>query len=692
MHTQTTRPSPRPAEPESRYRTQPTPASADSLPAQLPSRVVVENVQPEIDEGRFPVKRTVGEEVVVTADIFADGHDVLAAVLRYRHASSPDWIEVAMEAQPNDRWTGRFLVTAMGRYEYTIQAWVDRFASWRKDLSKKAAAEQDVTSDLLEGAEIVKEAADRAPGTDGDWLRRHAEVLARSGDPAARVRVALDPALATVMARQADRSRGTAYSRALGVWVDRERARYGAWYEVFPRSTAAESGRHGTLQDLTQRLPYVAGMGFDVLYLPPIHPVGRSFRKGPNNSLAAEPKDPGSPWGIGSAEGGHKAVNPQLGTLADFDRLLAAAGELGLEVALDVAFQCSPDHPYVREHPEWFRHRPDGSIKYAENPPKKYQDIYPLDFECAEWRALWQEMLSVVLFWADRGVRIFRVDNPHTKPFHFWEWLIAQVRERYPDAVFLAEAFTRPKVMKYLAKGGFSQSYSYFTWRNAKHELIEYFTELTQTECREYMRPNLFANTPDILHEFLQTGGPPAFRIRLLLAATLGASYGIYGPAFENCVNQPLRSGSEEYLDSEKYQIRHWDWDSPSVFRELIALVNQVRRENPALQYDQRLRFYPVDNDRLLFYGKTLPDLSNIILVIVNLDPHWTQSGWVKVPLEELGLRADEPYQVHDLLSGGRFLWQGEANFVQLDPHTIPAHILRVRRKVKTERDFDYFM
>ncbi len=692
MQTQTTRPSPRTAEPDSRYRTMPTPAAADSLPAQLPSRVVVENVQPEIDEGRFPIKRTVGEEVVVTADVFTDGHDVLAAVLRYRHVASPDWIEVAMGALPNDRWTGRFLVTTMGRYEYTIQAWVDRFASWRRDLSKKAAAEQDVTSDLLEGAEIVSQAAGRAGGTDAEWLRHHAEVLQRSGDPAARVRVALDPALATVMARHADRSRATTYARALGAWVDRERARYGAWYEVFPRSTAAESGRHGTFADLVQRLPYVAGMGFDVLYLPPIHPVGRSFRKGPNNSLVAEPKDPGSPWGIGSTEGGHKAVHPQLGTLADFDRLLAAAGELGLEIALDVAFQCSPDHPYVREHPEWFRHRPDGSIKYAENPPKKYQDIYPLDFECSDWRGLWQEMLSVVLFWADRGVRIFRVDNPHTKPFRFWEWLIAQVRERYPDALFLSEAFTRPKVMKYLAKGGFTQSYTYFTWRNAKQELIEYFTELTQTECREYLRPNLFANTPDILHEFLQTGGPPAFRIRFILAATLGASYGIYGPPFENCVGQALRPGSEEYLDSEKYQVRHWDWESPSVFRELIALVNQVRRENPALQYDHRLRFYPVDNDRLIFYGKTLPDLSSIILVVVNLDPHWTQSGWVKVALEELGLRPDEPYQVHDLLSGGRFLWQGEANFVQLDPHTIPAHILRVRRKVKTERDFDYFM
>jgi starch synthase (maltosyl-transferring) len=358
---------------------------------------------------------------------------------------------------------------------------------------------------------------------------------------------------------------------------------------------------------------------------------------------------------------------------------------------MDLAFQCSPDHPYVREHPEWFRHRPDGTIKYAENPPKKYQDIYPLDFECEDWQALWQELLDVVLFWADRGVRIFRVDNPHTKPFPFWEWLIAQVQERYADAIFLSEAFTRPKVMRYLAKSGFTQSYTYFTWRNAKHEIIDYFTELTQTSVREYLRPNLFANTPDILHEFLQHGGRASFQIRLILAATLGASYGIYGPPFENCEGRPVRPGSEEYLDSEKYQIRHWDWNSPNVFREFIALVNRARRENPALQYDHRLRFYPVDNERLLFYGKSLPDLSNVILVIVNLDPYHAQSGWVHVPLEEFGLRRDEAFQVHDLITDARFLWYGESNFVLLDPSGPPAHLLRLRRKIKTERDFDYY-
>jgi starch synthase (maltosyl-transferring) len=661
------------------------------MPVRVPSRVVIDRVEPEIDGGRFPIKRTVGEEVVVSADIIADGHDLLAAVLRYRHADDPDWTEVPLVDRGNDRWEATFLVTTLGRYEYTVQAWIDRFSSWRKDLSKKAAAGQDVASDLLEGSELIRHTTQRLSGPDADWLRREAEAIGRPGDPAGRLRMALDPHLESIMARYADRSQGVTYECILGVVADRERARFGSWYEMFPRSTAAEPSRHGTFRDCMARLPYVAGMGFDVLYLPPIHPIGRSFRKGPNNTLNAGPADPGSPWGIGSDDGGHRDIHPQLGTLADFDHLLAAARDLGVEIALDIAFQCSPDHPYVREHPEWFRHRPDGTIKYAENPPKKYQDIYPLDFENENWRALWNELRDVVFFWADRGARIFRVDNPHTKPFRLWEWLIGEVKQRYPDVIFLAEAFTRPKVMKYLAKSGFTQSYTYFTWRNTKQELTDYFTELTQTPVREYMRPNLFANTPDILHEYLQVGGPAAFRIRLILAATLGATYGIYGPPFENCETRPVKPQSEEYLDSEKYQLRHWDWDRPNVFREFITLVNQIRRENPALQCDHCLRFYPVDNDRLIFYGKTTPDLSNILLIVVSLDPHHPQSGWVKVPLHELGLQPDEPYQVHDLLTGGRFLWYGAANFVSLTPEA-PAHILRLRRKIRTERDFDYYM
>jgi starch synthase (maltosyl-transferring) len=661
------------------------------LPDSFPPRVIIEGVEPQVDCGRFPVKRTAGKDVNVSADVHADGHDVLAAMLRFRHLPAGEWAEVPMESQGNDSWTASFTVTELGSYEYTIRAWVDRFASWRRDLSRKVEANQDVASELLEGAELVRQTARRAPGADGEWLRKQADALAR-GDMAVRVQTALEPALASAMARHADRAGAANYEPALRVTVDRERARFGAWYELFPRSTADEPGRHGTFRDVQKRLPYVAQMGFDVLYLPPIHPIGTSFRKGPNNSLTAGPGDPGSPWGIGSKEGGHKDVHPDLGTLEDFDDLLAAARAHGIEIALDVAFQCSPDHPYVREHPEWFRHRPDGTIKYAENPPKKYQDIYPLDFECADWRALWQELHDVILFWARRGVRIFRVDNPHTKPFSFWEWLITQVQDRHPDTIFLSEAFTRPKVMRYLAKCGFTQSYTYFTWRNTRSELTAYFTELTQTDVREYLRPNLFANTPDILPEYLQYGGPPAFQVRFVLAATLGASYGIYGPPFENFEGRAVRHGSEEYLDSEKYQLRHWDWDRPTVFREFIARVNRVRRENPALHYDHRLRFYPVDNEQLLFYGKTSPALDNVILVVVNLDPHHAQSGWVRVPLDELGLSPHESYQVHDLLTGARYLWQGETNFVRLDPAVQVAHVLRLRRRLKTERDFDYFM
>jgi starch synthase (maltosyl-transferring) len=660
-----------------------------ALPDRALSRVIIETVDPEIDGGRFPIKRTVGEEVVVSADVFCEGHDEPAAVLRYRHAAE-EWSEVRMEAKGNDRWTARFPVTALGRYEYTVQAWVDPFASWRRDLSRKADAGQDVAPDLLEGAGLIRQAARRADG-ERDGLTRQADAIGRAGDPAARVRLALEPGLAEAMARHADRGRATTYEPILAVTVERERARFGAWYELFPRSTASGPGRHGTFRDVEARLPYVAEMGFDVLYLPPIHPIGRSFRKGPNNTLTVGPDDPGSPWGIGSAEGGHTAVHPDLGTLADFDHLLAAARDHGLEIALDVAFQCSPDHPYVREHDGWFRHRPDGSIKYAENPPKKYQDIYPIDFECEDWRSLWAELRDVVLFWCGRGVRIFRVDNPHTKPFRFWEWMIAEVRNRYPEALFLSEAFTRPKVMRYLAKSGFSQSYTYFTWRNTKAELTAYFTELTQAPVREYLRPNLFANTPDILPEYLQYGGPAAFRIRLVLAATLGATYGVYGPPFETCAHRAVKPGSEEYLDSEKYQVRSWDWDNPSAFREFIGLVNRVRRENPALHSDDRLRFYPCDNEQVLFYGKTTPDLSNVVLVVVNLDPHHVQSGWVRVPQEEFGLRPGDSYQVHDLLTGGRFLWSGEANYVLLDPSAASAHVLLLRKRVRTERDFDYF-
>ena len=656
--------------------------------------MAIEEVKPEIDCGRFPIKRTVGETVVVEADVFADGHDALACFLLYRREPDQEWTEVPMEPLPNDRWRGRFVVSDLCGYRYTLEGWVDRFQTWRRDLEKRVRAGQEVSADLLMGARLLEETARRAPDPDAGVLKEYAGVLRGNGRHSVqtRIRRALDGRLAELMARHPDRRFATRYGRELSVVVDRERARFGSWYEMFPRSCPHEPGRHGTFADCERVLPYVSGMGFDVLYLPPIHPIGRSHRKGKNNSPVLQPGDPGSPWAIGAQEGGHKAVHPDLGTLEDFRHFVEKARDHGLEIALDLAFQTSPDHPYTREHPVWFRHRPDGTIQYAENPPKKYEDIYPFDFETDRWRDLWQELKSVVLFWIDQGVEIFRVDNPHTKPFPFWEWLIAEVKRDHPRAIFLSEAFTRPKVMYRLAKLGFSQSYSYFAWRNSKEELIEYFTELTRSDVREYFRPNLWPNTPDILTEYLQYGGRPAFVTRLVLAATLGASYGIYGPAFELQEARAREPGSEEYLDSEKYQIREWDIERPDSLRDFIARVNRIRRENPALQQNWILQFHPVDNDQILCYSKRTEDLSNVILVAVNLDPHHTQSGWVDLPLEAFDLDPTQPYQLHDLLSDARYLWHGSRNYVELNPFVSPAQLFRLRRRVRTEREFEYYM
>ena len=654
------------------------------------SRVVIENVKPEIDCGRFPAKRTVGESMTVEADIFADGHDALSALLLYRKDGVSRWTDIPMQPLVNDRWRGAFEVQEIGDHYYTVQAWVDRFKTWRQGLAKKVEAAQDVAVDLLAGAEIVELAAMRAAAEDRKSLNHFSAIL--RGDPSAAIHSGLDEALAALMEKYPDRRWAATYDKELRVNVERSKARFSTWYELFPRSSAAAPDKHGTLRDCQERLPYIAGMGFDVLYLPPIHPIGYSFRKGKNNALAAQPDDVGSPWAIGAKEGGHKSIHPQLGSLVDFKRLVTEAKKFDIEIALDIAFQCTPDHPYVMEHPEWFRKRADGSIQYAENPPKKYQDIYPLDFECDSWAELWKELKSVILFWCEQGVRIFRADNPHTKAFPFWEWIIGEVKKDYPDALFLAEAFTRPKVMYRLAKLGFSQSYTYFTWRNTKPELTQYFTELTRTELSDFFRANLWPNTPDILTEYLQFGGRPAFMTRLVLAAMLGASYGIYGPAFELCENVAREPGSEEYLDSEKYEIKHWDLEKPGSLRELIARVNRIRRENRALQSDRNLRFYPVDNPEIICFGKSTDDLSNVIVVAVNLDPHHTQSGWVELPAEELGLNPQQTFQMHELLTDARYLWQGKRNYVQLDPDSVPAQIFRVRPRIRREQDFDYFM
>lgn len=660
-------------------------------PADGRKRVVVESVEPEIDAGRFAIKRIVGDSVEVEADVFADGHDHVVARLLFRFHEIPAWTPVPMNPLGNDRWRAEFPVTRMGEYLYTVAGWIDHFDTWRSDLEKRIAAGQDIGVELLNGALLVEQAAVRAGRDDADGLRRWAARLRETGDVPGAQAVALDPALAAMMAQYLDPALETRYEHELRVTVDREKARYSAWYEMFPRSTATESGRHGTFKDCEARLDYVARLGFDVLYLPPIHPIGTSFRKGKNNSTTAKPGEPGSPWAIGAKEGGHTAIHPQLGTLEDFRHLISAAADKGIELALDIAFQCSPDHPWVSEHPEWFKKRADGTIQYAENPPKKYQDIYPLDFESSDWPGLWDALRDVFLFWIGQGVRIFRVDNPHTKAFSFWEWLIAELKRDYPDTLFLAEAFTRPRVMQRLAKLGFSQSYTYFAWRNTKQELTEYFTELTQTRVREFLRPNLWPNTPDILTEALQIGGPPAFLSRVVLAATLGPNYGIYGPAFELGENKPLRPGSEEYLNSEKYEIRNWNLDAPESIAGTIGTINRARRENAALHASHDLFFHGTENPYLIAYSKSSPDGSNMVLTVVNLDSFHTQAGWVNLNLERLRLRGDESFQVHDQLTGARYLWQGARNYVELAPERIPAHVFRVLRKLRSERDFDYY-
>ncbi len=659
-------------------------------------RAVIDAVLPVADDGRFAVKRVVGDNVRITAHCFTDGHDVLRVMLRWRAEDQPEAREVPMKPVGNDVWEAEFAPPALGRYRYTVIAWVDPFESWRTEMTRRVEGD-DIRIASRIGALEIAATAERARGGDRKALAQWAKDLEsaagnKAGDVLALKALALDEALAQLAAHYPDRRHATQFARELSLIADRERARFSTWYELFPRSTAPEPGRHGTFKDVEKRLPAIAAMGFDVLYFPPIHPIGRIQRKGRNNALVAGPDDVGSPWAIGSAEGGHKAILAELGTPADFRRLIKAAAGHGLEIALDIAFQCAPDHPYVKEHPSWFRWRPDGSVQYAENPPKKYQDIYPFNFESEDWRALWAELKSVMDHWIGEGVKIFRVDNPHTKAFAFWEWAIGEIKREHPDVIFLAEAFTRPKVMHRLAKLGFTQSYTYFTWRNTKQELVEYFTELSAGPGRDYFRPNIWPNTPDILHEQLQRGDPAMFMARLVLAATLSANYGIYGPAFELLEHVPREPGSEEYRDSEKYQLRHWNHNDPVSLAPFIARVNHIRRNNPALHQDRGLRFLTIDNDQLLAYAKTSADGANIVVTVVNLDPHNVQSGWVNLDPASIDVEPSHSFQMHDLLSNQRFLWQGTHHFLRLDPHSVPAHIFIVRRRVRDERDFDYFL
>jgi starch synthase (maltosyl-transferring) len=644
--------------------------------------VVIERVRPEIDCGRYRAKAVAGDLVEVAADIFRDGPDMLQAGVRFKGPGDARWTLTPMVHVDNDRWSGSFRPTAVGRYRYTIEAWTDHFGTWRDALRRRVEAGQEVSLELEEGALLLERHLALVPKKARPVLERAIEALRAPGGPATspedpRVAAAIDPAVLRLAHGHPDRSRSTLYEPTLELTVDRPLARFGAWYEFFPRSTSNQG--HGTFETAVPSLARVAEMGFDVVYLPPIHPIGRTDRKGRNNALVADPGDVGVPWAIGSAEGGHTAVHPALGTIEDFDRFVKEAESLGLEVAIDFAIQCSPDHPWVKEHPEWFHHRPDGTIKYAENPPKKYQDVYPVNFATDNKTELWIELKSIVDSWIAHGVKIFRVDNPHTKPFTFWQWLINETQQAHPDVIFLAEAFTRPKVMRALAKLGFTQSYTYFTWRNTKWELTEYLTELAHSEMAQYFRPNFFTNTPDILHEYLQTGGPPAFKIRLLLAALLSPSYGVYS-GFELYENVPMEAGSEEYLHSEKYELRPRNWDQPGNLSPFIRRINAIRKDHPALHYLTNLEFHGIDKDHMIVFSKATGS-GDTILAIVNLNPwHW-EEGTTDLNLSALDVDPSRPYQVRDLITDDVYTWQGPHNYVRLDPRSEPAHVFHVAQE-----------
>jgi starch synthase (maltosyl-transferring) len=646
------------------------------LREELAPAAVIENVLPRVDGGRFAAKRVVGEQVIVTADGFSHGHEKVACALRWRGPGQDDWNEAEMEFLGNDRWQGAFTVDRIGRWEYAVSCWVDHLASWREGFLRRIDP-ADVRLAARMGCDLITQSAARTSGYERDQLTSFAALLCEDVETA-RLRKLVGNETLFQMARKHAARDGACETIAFPLTVERERARFSSWYELFPRSASDVPGKHGTFADVEERLDEIAAMGFNVVYLPPIHPIGRVKRKGRNNVPLAEPGDVGSPWGIGASEGGHTAVHPDLGTHADFKHLVRGAKLRGMEIAMDIAYQVTPDHPWVKEHPAWFRKRPDGSVQYAENPPKKYEDIYPIDFETSDWRALWQALHDVMAFWAREGVEIFRVDNPHTKPFAFWEWVIGEIRREFPRTIFLSEAFTRPRVMHRLAKLGFSQSYTYFTWRVTRDELIEYFTELSQDESREYFRPNCWPNTPDILPYHLHNAGPAMFRLRLLLAATLAANYGIYGPAYELGENRPRDPGaSEEYLDSEKYEVKHWDRKRADSLAPFITKVNAIRNSHPAMQSDWSLVFHPADNPQLLCYSKRAGD--DRIVVAVNLDPDHMQAGWVTLDMEALGLGEHAAFTAVDELTGESYPWRGARNFVMLDPQKAPAHVFSIR-------------
>jgi starch synthase (maltosyl-transferring) len=643
-----------------------------------PKRVIITNVSPRVEEGRFPAKAVEQEEISITADIFSDGHDEIAASAYVKHAKDKAWTELPMQFMVNDHWQAKLKLEKTGIYQFKIEGWVDHYTTWKKGLKKKADAGQAIAVELQIGVELLEEAAAASPADQAE-LSVWAERLKQADNPEQAVLLALSPEIAALMYRYRRPELITQYPTVYCIEAERKKAGFSTWYELFPRSAAEMPNQHGAFKDVIRLLPRVAKMGFDVLYFPPIHPIGEKNRKGRNNSLTALDGDPGSPWAIGNRLGGHKAIHPELGTLDDFKALIQEAKRLGIEIAMDIAYQCAPDHPYVKEHPQWFKWRPDGTVQYAENPPKKYEDILPFNFETEDWENLWQELKSVIDYWVAAGISVFRIDNPHTKAFGFWQWMIGEVRKKNPEVIFLAEAFTRPRIMERLGKAGFNQSYTYFTWRNTKAEIQEYMTELTKTEMRYYYRPNFWPNTPDILPPALTKGGDNAHIMRVVLAATLSSNYGLYGPVYEFGINTP-HGAKEEYVDNEKYEIKHWNWNQYTRIGDIITRLNRIRRQNPALQTTWNIEFGDTSNEQIICYIKTDEATQNNLVITVNLDAFNTQGAHVKIPLAKMGIGYHEPYRVTDLLSGSVYQWLGDYNYVELNPQQMPAHIFKVEK------------
>jgi len=641
-------------------------------------RVIITGITPRIEEGQYPAKAAIHENIIISASIFGDGHDEVAANVAIRKTGASEWQFIPLKFVINDFWEAVFEPAETGFYEFKIHAWIDHFTTWQKGLEKKFEAGQDIAVELLIGVEMLEIAAESASDADKAFLLNWSSKLRSNDDAESLVTLATSNDVSQLMYKYHD-TRLDTVSVSSQIEVERQKAAFSTWYELFPRSASKEPNKHGTFLDVVGLLPRIANMGFDVLYLPPIHPIGEKNRKGKNNSLVAEDSEPGSPWAIGNRLGGHKEIHPELGSLNDFKVLIQEAKKLGIELAMDIAYQCAPDHPYVKLHPQWFKWRPDGSVQYAENPPKKYEDILPINFETNDWENLWQELKSVVDYWIEQGVTIFRVDNPHTKAFAFWEWMIKEVRQKRPDIIFLAEAFTRPRLMERLAKAGFNQSYTYFTWRNTKYELEQYINELTKTDQRYYFRPNFWPNTPDILPPLLTYGGENAHILRLLLAATLSSNYGLYGPVYEFGLNTP-RQGKEEYIDNEKYEIKHWDWSQYTRIKEIITRVNRIRKQNSALHTTWNINLAESTNDQIICYAKADNKTNNALIMAANLDLFNTQGAYVKIPIHQLGINTSEPYTVHDLLSGSKYSWHGEWNYVELNPYEMPAHIFRVEQ------------